>query len=141
MKRASKISRRKEQWERKRAHFVKRLSTWLVLSTALTLAAPRAAKATTNIFWDPTGTGGTSGGGNGTWDNSSPFWWNGTSDAAWPGLNSDVAVFGGTAGNVNVNAAVIANGLTFNASGYFLSGSGTIAFGGGSSTITLGSGV
>jgi hypothetical protein len=113
------------------ANFIKRLSSWLVLSTALTLGLQRSAKSQTSIFWDPLGNGNVTGipsGGSGTWDTTDAFWWQGSigtpgPDSTWPNANTDVAVFGGTAGVVTINNSgmgVIANGLTFNTGGYVI---------------------
>ena len=55
--------------------------------TALGLGEARAA----TLFWDP-GTGGILGG-NGTWDTTSPQWWNGVTDSAWNNLLNNTAVF------------------------------------------------
>jgi autotransporter-associated beta strand protein len=72
------------------------------------------------LFWDPGQSGGTALGGAGTWDTSSPNWFNGTSDVAW--TNGNTAVFDGTAGNVTVGSGISAAGLTFNIDGYALAG-------------------
>lgn len=58
-------------------------------------------------------------GGNGTWDTSTPNWFNGTSNVTWDG---NAAIFGGTAGTVTISGSVLANQLTFNTPGYILTG-------------------
>ena len=61
------------------AHFIKRLSSWLVLSTALTLAV----RSATTLYWDTDNSTvdndpitGTNLGGGGTWDDQNTAnWW------------------------------------------------------------------
>lgn len=77
--------------------------------------------------WDSTGDGNSSLGGTGTWDTTSLHWDLLGTDAAvdniaWPG-QADIAVFGGTAGNVTLSVPITAGGLTFDVSGYTLAGS------------------
>jgi autotransporter-associated beta strand protein len=80
------------------------------------LAAPAAAPAQ-QYSWDPTTSNGTALGGPGTWDLSTPNWFDGTKYFKWP--NDSTAVFGGTASTVTVSGivpnGVSAGGLTFNA--------------------------
>jgi fibronectin-binding autotransporter adhesin len=98
-----------------------------VLATAV-LASAVSAYAQSNQNWGGT-TGGT--GGAGTWNSSNTNWPN----TAW--VSGNVAVFGGSAGTVNVISPVVsgteqpqpgnvvgtltASGLTFNTTGYTLS--------------------
>lgn len=113
-------------------YFVRRLSSWLVLTTALTLGAAKVAHASSTIYWDSDGTAvnnstlgtGTGLGGTGSWDPFTPLWWNGVSgsDQTWVNGNFDTAVFAGTAGTVNAGS-INAGGLVFNTTGYTLSGS------------------
>ncbi|MEZ0254828.1 MAG: beta strand repeat-containing protein, partial [Chthoniobacter sp.] len=110
--------------------FIKRLSSWLVLSTALTLAV----RSATNLYWDGDGTNtpanntdGTNLGGSGTWDTATSNWWDGVAatDTTWQG-GAAVANFVGPAGTVTVTpGGITAAGLTFNSSGFNLTG-GTI---------------
>src|SRR3954466_10835018 len=90
------------------AGFIKRLSCWLVLSTALTIGTTRGLRAAT-YYWDADGSAandnvslGTGLGGGGAWDTSSLFWFTSptSTDGAWPNLTTDTAVFTGTAGAV-----------------------------------------
>ncbi|WP_395746380.1 beta strand repeat-containing protein [Prosthecobacter sp.] len=82
------------------------------------------------------------------WNGTNAVWNDGSSLSAWPGGNTDIAIFGGgtagggagTAGTVTVGS-VLANGITFNtpnAGSYTLSG-GTITLDGTSPTITVNS--
>src|SRR5258708_1923780 len=119
-----KASRRRQLGFRPSRHFVRRLSSWLVLSTTLTLAAAKLGHASP-LDWGggESGNGGknvlpsTGLGGTGLWNTSSTLWWDGVSlsDVAWNnGLNAtDTAVFGGSAGTVSASA-ISAGGLTFN---------------------------
>lgn len=103
---------------------------------ALVLGFSLSAQAqTTNLVWDPAGTG-TDGGG--TWNASSLVWTNpvdGGADIAWRNSTSDIAVFGvgsGAAGVVGVATVVTNGGITFNApgSGNYIITNGTIYLGG-----------
>ncbi len=95
---------------------------------SFTLAGPLSAA--TSLWWDPLATGGTNGGGAGTWNTAS--WYNGSSDAGW--VSGDNAIFGGSAGGaVALNGAITATNLTFNTTGYTISPN--------SQTLTLSGGV
>src|SRR5271157_3353647 len=86
----------------------------------LLLSAARGALAQTNYYWDPTGKHNSNGGGSGTWDTgTSTNWWvSGSTDSQWTDTTGvDAAVFGGTAGTVNVSGNNVTNGLTFNTPG------------------------
>jgi len=119
--------------------FIKRLSSWLVLSTVLTLAAPEVPAAT--LFWDPIADNDTVIGGAGTWDTSTAQWDPTGTDPAgpadnvvWVNANSDTAVFGGAAGpfTVDISGAVTAGGLTFASADYTISATaGTLTLDGG----------
>lgn len=93
-------------------------------------------------YWDPnTVTAGR--GGSGTWDVSSSLWSNnsdGLSGPYTPWVNNagapDDAFFGGTAGTVTLGAGITAHNLTFETTGYTLSG-GTLTLAGSSPTITV----
>ncbi|MGA2259280.1 MAG: hypothetical protein ABSG53_31795, partial [Thermoguttaceae bacterium] len=80
----------------------------------------RILPAATALFWDPTATNSSTGGGMGTWNTAS--WWNGASDAGW--VTGDDASFGGTAGSaVTLSDSVIVHNLLFSTTGYTVSGS------------------
>src|SRR6516164_4676634 len=95
--------------------FIRRLSSWLVLSTALTLAV----RSATNLYWDANATAtnnnqnGTDLGGDGTWDGTTANWWDGsstTADTTWQ--NGATAIFAGTPGTVDLtNNTLNATGL------------------------------
>ena len=95
-----------------------------------------AQAQTTNLVWDPAGTGTD---GAGTWNASSTVWTNltaGGADIAWRNSTSDIAIFGvgsGAAGVVGVSGTVTNGGITFNApgSGNYIINTGTIFVGGG----------
>lgn len=120
-------------------HFVKRLSSWLVLSTALTLGISKIVGAST-LYWDADGSTsgdtvtGTNTGGTGTWDTTTSTWWNGVSptDQAWNNSNFDFATLSGTAGTVTLGTNINSGGLTFNTTGYTVAGSSTLTLGGAS---------
>lgn len=107
----------------------RRARLWPVLSAATWLGIAGVAAPADTLYWDPTNTDSTSGGGSGTWDNSTANWFdnNNSTEVIWNNNGQsgspDDAVFGGSAGgNVNVAASITANTLTFNTSGYVLSG-------------------
>jgi autotransporter-associated beta strand protein len=76
------------------------------------------------LTWDPAASAGATPGGAGTWDTISNFWWDGTSQLAWPAPPAgDEAIFSGaTAGAVNLVTPVTAKYLTFGTTGYSLTG-------------------
>ena len=121
---------------------IKNLKQITVLS--LLLSAGLAVKAD-SLSWDPSLSGGTTLGGTGTWDlTSTANWWNGASDVTWKdnsasGTNS--AIFATSGGTVTLNTSLSASNLQFTATGYTLSGTGTITNGAGgidASTLTSG---
>ena len=90
-------------------YFIKRLSSWLVLSTALTLAASHEVRAAA-VAWEGD-TGGTPGDAV-SWTDANN--WTATPSGITPG---DDLTFGlGTVGTINLGGNQIANSLTFNAS-------------------------
>ncbi len=108
--------------------------------SGLALALAGAASAQTPLYWDPTFTGGTAGGGSGTWSTSGTNWWSvsSSSDVAWGGASYD-AYFGGPAGTVTIPATPTptANNLYFNTSEYTLAG-GALNLSGGTVTVQPG---
>src|SRR6476646_6671638 len=88
---------------------------------ALLVCSGTMSAMAADLSWDPAGTGPVVSGGSGTWDSTSNFWWNGTSDTAW--TDGNAAVFAGTAGTVTLAGPVSATGLTFSTTGYTLTGS------------------
>lgn len=109
------------------------------LVTSLLLASPRGDAA--SLVWDadPVTPGNQDGGG--VWSLLGTNW--NASTAAWTNLPADVAVFGaasGAAGEVTVPADVIANNLTFQATGsgsYVIRGTGGVLRSGNATTGTL----
>lgn len=99
------------------------------------------------VYWDADGnaTGnlvdGTNLGGTGTWDTGQTNWWNLTADVAWPNTDADEAVFTGgftggvpTLHTVTLASGLVANKLTFERSGYTLTG-GSLTLAGTSPTL------
>src|SRR5262245_2166438 len=105
---------------------------------ALGLASSVGANAA-DLQWSADGvTPG--GGGTGTWNTSPPpHWFNGASFQTWSNAALDNAIFGGTAGTVTLSVAITAHNLTFNTSGYTVTGN-TMTLGGVSPTIGVVSG-
>jgi fibronectin-binding autotransporter adhesin len=114
--------------------FKARARSALVLLVTLLATAGTGRAQTYN--WDPAGNG-TLSGGTGTWDTSSAFWFNGTTDVAWPG-GSNVAVFGGTMGTVTLApGGITAGGLTINTTGYTIAGTDALTLSGSGATVTV----
>ena len=111
------------------------------MAALVVLLAAQASEAVT-LTWDGSDVVTTGAqGGTGIWNaNLTANWWS-SSDVVWPapGGTNDVAVFGGTSGTVTLTN-VIANGLTFNTTGYTLA-SGTLTLNGSTPTITSASGI
>lgn len=87
------------------------------------------------FYWDSDGnfagnnTDGTGLGGSGTWDTTSPNWWNLTSNVIWPNSFADTAIFKGAAGTITLGEAINAGSVVFDRSNYTLTG-GTLTLGG-----------
>ena len=79
-------------------------------SVAVFLALPLAVSAST-LEWQ---------GGGGTWDTASLNWLDNGTPVAWPNTGGESAVFGGTAGTVDVRATLIADGVDFANPAYVL---------------------
>jgi len=113
----------------------------LLVGTLVVIALSHTANAG-SLEWKGS-TSGLTGGASTTWDtNTTANWWNGVSTVNWPALGGadDDAVFGGTAGTVTITTAT-ANDITFNTTGYTISG-GTLTLNGGSTpAISNGSGI
>lgn len=96
-----------------------------------------------DFYWDADGSAvgnnisGASLGGAGTWDTSSPLWWNLTNDVVWPNLLTDNAIFTGTPGAVTVSSGINTNRVSFRSDGYTLTG-GNLTFGGTTPSINVG---
>ena len=103
----------------------------LGLGTAVSFAAAFAplGVAQTSLNWSSAGTSTL--GGAGSWNSAGANWWDGSAAVVWPSSGtSNVAVFGGTAGNITLDSALSANGLRFATSGYVLSGAQTLTLNG-----------
>ena len=115
-----------------------RLSSAAAVCATL-LAGVSGARAAI-LDWDPLGNQTNSGGlgawdqliGNLVWndDNSAP-------DLAWVNANLDTARFGTAGGTVTLGEAISAGGLTFDASGYDITGASTLTLGGATPTVTV----
>ena len=105
---------------------MKNISICFALAAGLAVLSASAFAA--NLTFDAnTSTAGVQDG-SGTWDLTTADWYNGTADIVWPNA-TDTAVFGaGTAGTytITLSNTVNAGAITFNQSGYTISGSGTI---------------
>ncbi len=106
------------------------ISTLLAIGVVAGVTSSQAAV----YNWGSAGAGGT-----GTWidDNATANWFFGGSDVPWAAGNT--ATFGGAVGAVGVSGSIAGvNGLTFNTTGYSLTG-GTLNLTG--NTFTLGTGI
>ena len=80
------------------------------------------------FYWDSGADGDSAVGGTGNWNTTSTFWSATSTDAtgsdnlAWNNAGIDLAVFGGTAGAVTLTEAITAGGLTFNTTGFTVTG-------------------
>src|SRR4249919_1623904 len=106
----------------------------------LAALGPWSAAHAQSIFWDGNDTTANADGGNGTWQEGGTNWDSAASagaNTAWNGALPNDAVFGGTAGTVTIApAGVTAHNLTFNTTGYTVSG-GTLTLGGSTPTISV----
>ncbi|MGV3659502.1 MAG: autotransporter-associated beta strand repeat-containing protein [Prosthecobacter sp.] len=86
------------------------------------------------FYWDSDATAagnavsGAGLGGSGTWDISTPNWWDGSADVAWPNSLLDTALFSGLAGTVTLGGSVNASTLMFRTTDYALA-AGTLTLG------------
>ena len=118
------------------------------VALALAIAASFAGSASAaSLTWDITpgaiGAGdGIITGGTSAWDLSNGNWTidGGANNIGWVNANNDTAVFGDTAGTVTLGVPITAGGLTFNTTGYTVTGS-TLTLGGATPTILVGSGM
>ncbi len=106
----------------------------LAVASSVVLGIP-SASAQSTYFWS--GNASTAGG-NGTWDTTLTNWSatgaNGTFTLQWSNASNDTAVFGSTAGTVTLGTPITAGGLTFNTTGYVVTGS-TLTLAGASAPI------
>ena len=105
-----------------------------IIASSLLLTTTFLAQAN-SLTWDPAVSGGGAVGGTGTWDfNATANWFSGTSDLPWTDVSAfgvDTAIFATTGGTVTLNQNLSASNLQFTATGYTLTGSGTITNGAG----------
>ena len=120
---------------RESVRFLRRHAIRVAVAAAVVAVGMSGQAATLN--WDPGTTPATPSGGNGNWDLATQDWSNTVVDRLWSDTSaagSDFAVFGGTSGTVNLSAVLSAAGITFNTSGYAISGTGTLTLGTGGIT-------
>ena len=125
--RQGKAGRSRENVEAMPMPFARIAGAWPL--RAAMLAALFASSSPTwaaDRYWDPNGTA-LGRGGVGTWNLTGNFWSpsnDGTSGpySAWNNTTFDHAIFGGTVGTVTLGAPVTVGGLTFETTGYVLSG-------------------
>jgi fibronectin-binding autotransporter adhesin len=93
----------------------------LVMILAAAALSPGA-----QLTWDVDGTAGAPTGGAGDWDTSNAYWDTGSGFVAWNNTTNatDTAVFGGTAGQVDVTTNITAGALKFDAANYVMKISG-----------------
>jgi autotransporter-associated beta strand protein len=94
---------------------------------------------TGQAYWDPALAHVSPGsGGNGSWNTSTPDWFTGSADTAWPA--DAIAAFAGTAGTVTLATSVNADALTFTTAGYTITntdGVSVLTLDGNNPTITV----
>jgi fibronectin-binding autotransporter adhesin len=95
-----------------------------------------------NFAWDPTPGDNVVTGGNGTWDSFTPNWTTngGGTNVAYTNNSDDAATFSGDPGTVTLGQAINANALTFNVTGYTITGFSTLTMSGSTPTISVASG-
>ncbi len=101
---------------------------------AVLLAAPLASAAT--LVWDGNGTTSGISVQSGTWDTSTPNWWDGTTNTTWSNATPDNAIFGGAGTTGGAPSQV--NTITL--SGTITAGTVTFAAPGGGGNFALSSG-
>ena len=74
-----------------------------------------ASQSHAQLYW-----GANDSGGAGTWNHTTTVWYNGTSNQTW--TSGDIAIFDETGGAVTVSGSQTVGGLTFNTTGYSLTG-------------------
>ncbi|HET6440910.1 MAG TPA: autotransporter-associated beta strand repeat-containing protein, partial [Phycisphaerae bacterium] len=101
----------------------------------LVLLAVQPAQAATSLIWDADGTPPY--GGAGTWDTTSPYWYNSSTPGyqPWVNANNDDAVFGTSGGTVSLGTGITVHNLTFDTTGYLIQ-SDTLTLAGTTPTIT-----
>jgi autotransporter-associated beta strand protein len=119
-------------------------NTSTVVTTTFPTVAQFSATQTAAVLplsWDTNNATTGAQGGAGTWDTSTSNWHVGSINTTWlaNGTNND-AIFAGTAGIVNLPSALSANDLTFNTTGYSLTG-GPLTLNGTTPTVTTNTGV
>jgi fibronectin-binding autotransporter adhesin len=117
------------------------ISSPVVFATALIAALFSAPSMAANLYWDTNGTG-IGLGGSGPWNTSTQLWGQAADGVSgpyvpWSNGNNDTAVFAGTAGTVTLGNNIVAGGISFNVSGYTVSGANTLTLAGAQPTIVV----
>ena len=145
--------RQRKRRARLSPYFIKRLSSWLVLSTAFTAGVATLTRAAT-LYWDATpasGVGATDG--SGAWSAGAATFYNPLTGLDVAAGSGDTAVFGSggvlsTGSTVNVTGAQNVGGLVFGATGldgcttngYTLSSTSAVALTIGTGGVTMNAG-
>jgi len=95
-------------------------------STGQLVGGGQQAPILSPMAWDPGQTPVSPGGGPGTWDTATAQWSDGAADQVWNNSADDDVVFGGSPGEVVIDEPISARSLTFNTSGYILSGTAAL---------------
>jgi autotransporter-associated beta strand protein len=94
------------------------------------------------LTWDADAAGAGTGGA-GSWDTTSPNWFDGIGYVTWPNANpnSDTALFPATGGVITLGPGIFANALRFDAGGYQINNGGvaanTLTLSGANPTVTV----
>ncbi len=108
-----------------------------ISAAALLIGLQSPAQAISVFEWDPQVSGGTALGGPGTWNAANTNWYVNPADQAWL-ANSNAAFAGAAGGAVSLAFTTTANTLSFNTTGYTISGSNPLTLSGGGITVSPG---
>ena len=114
-------------------------STFLLCPLIVISWASMAQVRAGDLFWDGNSITADADGGNGTWDTATTSNWDtlaiGGADIQWTAAN--VAVFSGTAGNVNVTTGTSAQQVKFTSTGYVVGGASLDLTGAGNNAVVV----
>ena len=103
-------------------------------TTVFCIGAATGANAA-SLQWDNNGMLPINGG-TGAWNTSSALWFNGATFQTWNNVALDDAVFGATAGTVTLATPITAHNLSFDTTGYVVTGN-TLTLGGSSPAVSV----